>query len=202
MPEADFRRGYLNQRTSGGKPVIEPGLWPKLRNEDVKVGAVMTLGFDVTPDRAFASIAASGWADASGRTTIELIDHRPGVTWVVARIAELANRWRPLTIVCDKASPAGKLAPELETLGLPVMRTDTGQYAGACGAFFDAVVDAQLYHRGQAPLDAAVAAARKRPIGDTWAWARREGGDVSPLVAATLARYGLTYFGQGDFRIF
>jgi hypothetical protein len=201
LPEADFRRGYLNQRTVGGRPVIEPGAWPILRNDDVKVGAQLVLGFDTTPDRQFSSIGVAGWADSS-RTVVELIEHRPGAGWLVSRLAELAQRWQPLTIVCDRASPAGKLAPELQTLGLPVHVTDTGQYAGACGAFFDAVMDKELYHRGQPPLDAAVACARKRQIGDTWAWARREGGDVSPLVAVTLARHGLTMFGQGDFAIF
>jgi Phage Terminase len=201
LPEADFRRGYLNQRTVGGRPVIEPGAWPRLRNEDVKIGGVVVFGFDATPDRQYACIGAAGWADSS-RTVVELVEHRPGMSWVVARLAELAERWRPVTIVCDAASPAGKLAPELEMLGLPVTSTNTGQYAGACGAFYDAVVEQLLYHRGQAPLDAAVACARKRQIGDTWAWARREGGDVSPLVAVTLARYGLTSTAQGDFRIF
>jgi hypothetical protein len=201
LPEADFRRGYLNQRTSGGTPVIEPGLWPRLRNDDVKPGAVITLGFDVTPDRSFAAICAAGWAD-SERTVVELIEHRVGVGWIVGRLGELVQKWRPLLIVADKGGPAGKLAPELETLGLPIKTTDASTYAGACGSFYDAIVEQKLYHRGQAPLDSAVAAARKRPIGDTWAWARREGGDVSPLVAATLARYGLMSLGQGDFRIF
>jgi hypothetical protein len=201
LPEADFRRGYLNQRTSGGKPIIAPGLWPRLRNEDVKVGSVMSLGFDVTPDRSFASICAAGWADSTGRTVIELIEHRPGVAWLVGRLAELDSKWHPLTIVADKGGPAGKIAPELQTLGLPVTTTDTSTYAGACGAFFDAIVEQQLYHRGQAPLDNAIAAARRRPIGDTWAWARREGGDVSPLVAATLAQYGLVQHGVGEAQI-
>jgi hypothetical protein len=203
LPEADFRRSYLNQRTVGGKPVIEPGLWPRLRNDDIKITGVMALGIDATPDRSFASIAAAGWADSSERVALELIEHRPQMGWLVARLAELAQKWGPATIVLDRASPAGKIAKELETLGLPVTLTDTGAYAGACGAFFDAVLDGKVYHRGQPPLDAAVACARKRQIGDTWAWARREGGDVSPLVAVTLARYGLVSMGpQGDFRIF
>jgi Phage Terminase len=201
MPEADFRRGYLNQRTTGGKPVIEPGLWPKLRNPDVQIGGVMALGADATPDRGFASIVAAGWA-GKDQVVVELIDHRPGVGWVSSRLAELAAKWRPVLIVVDRGSPAGKLAPEMETMGLPVLSTDTGQYAGACGGFYDAVLDGRIYHRGQAPLDAAIGAARRRQIGDTWAWARREGGDVSPLVAATLARQGLVNVGQGDFRIF
>jgi hypothetical protein len=38
----------------------------------------------------------------------------------------------------------------------------------------------------------ALAGAQKRPLGDAWAWARRGAGvDISPLVAATLAKWGL-----------
>jgi hypothetical protein len=47
-------------------------------------------------------------------------------------------------------------------------------------------------------LNSAVAAARKRALGDAWAWARKVGGDVSPLVAVTLARWGLVKAGRGE----
>jgi len=201
LPEADFRRGYLNQRTVGGKPVIPAGHWPRLRNEDLPWGTTLVFGADITPDRGFGSIGVASWA-GTGRVLVEVIEHRPDAGWITQRLAELAQRWRPALVVVDRGSPAGKLAPELETLGLPVEVTDTGAYAGACGGFFDDVVDQKVYHRGQPLLDAAVAAARKRQIGDTWAWARREGGDVSPLVAVTLARYGLHKVGEGDFAIF
>jgi hypothetical protein len=40
-------------------------------------------------------------------------------------------------------------------------------------------------------LDAAIAGAAKRPLGDSWAWARRGlSVDISPLVAVSLARWG------------
>jgi hypothetical protein len=201
MPEADFRRGYLNQRVAGGKPIIEPGKWPRLRDDGNHIGSTVALGVDITPDRTFAAIGAAGYG-TDGRVAIELIDHRPGASWLVQRLSELDRRWSPTAIVIDKASPAGKLKDDLETLGLPVVVTDTGDYAGACGGFFDDVVDERLTHLGQAPLDAAVGAARKRQIGDDWAWARRQGGDVSPLVAVTLARFGLLSSPLGEPCIF
>jgi hypothetical protein len=40
-------------------------------------------------------------------------------------------------------------------------------------------------------LDAAVAGAQQRPLGDSWAWARKGlSVDICPLVALTLARWG------------
>jgi hypothetical protein len=190
LPEGDFRRGYLNQRVAGGKPIIEPGKWPKLRDDDARLGGTIALGVDITPDRTYGAIAAAGFT-SDNRIALEIIDHRPGASWVVGRLAELNERWAPVAVTVDRASPAGKLADDLETLGLPVVVTDTGDYAGACGAFYDDLLEGRISHLGQAPLDAAIGAARKRQIGDTWAWARRVGGDVSPLVAVTLARFGL-----------
>ena len=202
LPEADFRRGYLNQRTQGGTPVFYPGRWPGLRDDNLTIGTTVAFGADVTPDRTYGAIGAAGWSPDGELVVLELIEHKPGASWMVARLSQLAEKWQPLAIVVDKASPAGKMAPDLEMLGLPVEVTDAGGYAGACGAFYDDVLVARLRHRGQPPLDAAVAAARKRNIGDTWAWARRLGADVSPLVAVTLARHGLVINGVSDPRIF
>lgn len=37
----------------------------------------------------------------------------------------------------------------------------------------------------------AVTSATKRRVGEAWAWARRGNADISPLIAVTLARWGL-----------
>ena len=64
--------------------------------------------------------------------------------------------------------------------------------AAACGQFYDAVVAQELTHFDDAPLASALAGAQKRSLGDAWAWARRiPSVDISPLVAATLAKWGL-----------
>jgi hypothetical protein len=201
LPEPDFRRGYLNQRVAGGKPIIAPGQWPRLRDDDARIGSTLALGVDITPDRTYGAIAAAGYA-FDDRVALELIDHRPGAAWLVQRLAELNDKWQPIAVVIDRASPAGKLKDDLLTLGIPVVVTDVGEYAGACGGFYDAVLGGTVSHLGQPPLDAAIGAARRRQIGDDWAWARRVGGDVCPLVAVTLARYGLLSGPSADPHIF
>jgi hypothetical protein len=58
--------------------------------------------------------------------------------------------------------------------------------------FMDRVDDDGLRHLAQPELSIAVDAARRRKVGDAWAWHRRDTSqDISPLVAATLALYGL-----------
>jgi hypothetical protein len=50
-------------------------------------------------------------------------------------------------------------------------------------------VRAQVSHRGDYRLTDAVVGATKRQVGDAWAWKRRGHSDITPLVAATLARW-------------
>ena len=154
----------------------------------------------MTPDRAASSIGVAGWT-ATRRRHVEIVDHRPGTEWAVARLQALERRWKPLPVVVDPASPAGSLLVDLAAAGVPTETVNAREYGQGCGQFFDAVADGKVAHLDQPVLNLAVAAARKRALGDAWAWARKSGGDISPLVAVTLACYGLVRAGQGDAQI-
>jgi phage terminase large subunit-like protein len=196
----EFARAYLNRRTAGGRPVIDAGTWQACRDPRSTLSGTPCFAVDVTPDRAFACIGVAGWGP-DRRVHLEVVDHAPGTDWVTARVAELYKRWCPWPVVIDPASPAGSLLVDLASLGIKAETTGAREYAAACGQFYDAAIEAKLTHLDQPVLNAAVAAARKRVLGDAWAWARRVGGDVSPLVAVTLARYGLVKAGAGDWQI-
>jgi hypothetical protein len=146
---------------------------------------------DVTPDRSAAAIAVAG-ARLDGLGHVEVVDHRPGAGWVVGRLVELADRWHPCAVVVDDTGPAGSLIAPLEAAGLEVVKPSTRARAAADSGFYDAVTDSQtLRYRPHPALDAAVAGAAKRPLGDAWAWARRGlSTDICPLVAVSLARWG------------
>jgi hypothetical protein len=65
--------------------------------------------------------------------------------------------------------------------------------AHAAGDLFDAVAEATMRYVPRPALDAAVAGAAQRPLGDGWAWARKGlSVDICPLVALSLARWGHT----------
>jgi len=130
----------------------------------------------------------------------ELVDHRPGVGWVAGRVAELVERWRPAALVVDPAGPAGALTDDVRRelagrgLVVEIVEVSGRQYAQGCGHLFDAVCGdvPSFRHRGQDALGVAVDGASKRPLGDAWAWSRKSSTvDISPLVALTLARWGL-----------
>ncbi|GAA2929777.1 terminase [Streptomyces enissocaesilis] len=170
--------------------VIGEDAWRALGDGTSKPGDPVAFAVDTTPERSHSAICVAG--PSGDATHVEVVDHRPGTGWVVERMVELQEKWGPRAIVVDPGGPAGSLIPDLERAGLQIAQPKTREVAQACGQFYDAVSDQSLVHLDQAPLATALAGADKRPLGDAWAWARRGvSTDISPLVAVTLARWGL-----------
>jgi len=170
--------------------VIAEAAWRALA--DPKSEAVDPVAFaaDVTPERSHAAIAVAGLRpDGLGHG--EVVDHRPGIGWVVPRLLELHQRWKPCAVVVDPTGPAGSLIAPLEAAGLEVVKPSAREAAHAAGDVFDAVAEGTVRIVPRPALDAAVAGAQQRPLGDGWAWARKGlSVDICPLVALTLARWG------------
>lgn len=166
---------------------------PWARHCDPAQAAQGTVAFavDAAPDLAWASIGVS-----DGRC-VEIVENRPGGAWLPRRLAALVKRWQPATVVIDPHGPAAALVERIEAAKVTLRPVTTQEYRRACAVFLAAVTDdtdddsddaRQLWHRDQPVLDAAVAGATRRTIGDGWGWARRDTSiDISPLVVATLA---------------
>ena len=72
-----------------------------------------------------------------------------------------------------------------------VVTSSVREAGQAARQLFDAVAERTLRYVPRPALDAAVAGARQRTLGDAWAWSRRAVSvDISPLVAVTLAAWG------------
>ena len=143
----------------------------------------MALAADVTPERSHATVAVVG-RRGDGLEHVEVVDHRPGIGWVVGRLVEPHERWQPCAVVVDDTGPAGSLIAPLEEARLEVVRPASRARGAADGGFYDAVVERSLRYVPRPALDAAVAGAATRPLGDAWAWARKGlSTDITPLVA-------------------
>jgi hypothetical protein len=174
----------------GSAMVIDPEAWNALIDPQSRIDGGVCFAFDVTPDRAYASIAAAG-ARPDGLAHLEIVEHRRGTGWLVERLAGLAAAHPTLGVVCDGAGPAGSLVTDLEAHGVQVSTVSAGEHAQACGRLFDGVMQASFRHLGTPELTSAVRGAAKRQLGDAWAWSRKNSGvDISPLVAGTLALWG------------
>jgi hypothetical protein len=172
---ADFCRAYLNWwpgEIPNDWQVIEEAAWRALDDADSTAVDPVSFAADVTPERSHAAIAVAG-RRPDGLGHAEVVDHRPGTGWVAGRLVELANRWSPCAIVVDETGLAGSLVAPLEEAGLEVVRPTAKARAAADGGFYDAVAEQSLRYVPRPALDAAVAGAQQRPLGDAWAWARK-----------------------------
>lgn len=188
----DFRRAYLNQwvpkDVAGDWMVIPEAAWTLAKTARMPLADPVAIGVDVTPDRTWSAIAAAGRRD--GGRGVELVDHRPGTTWVPGRLRELVDRHRPCVVVTSDRA----LADAAEDADLEVYRAGAGDMASAANMLYDGIAGSapDVAHLGQAELGTAVAGATKRTVGDGWAWDRRSVSvDICPLVAASLALWGL-----------
>jgi hypothetical protein len=190
---AEFARAYLCRRP-------EPAASSPLDADEWIAGTVATLPLrdplvfaaDVSIDRTSAAIGAASALGDGGPVGVEVLDHRPGTSWVLPRLVELAARHHPVAVVIDGGGPIGAQLVAMERARLPLVVLNGPDVTRACGLFVDASRTGALRHLAQGPLDDAVAAAAKSHVGDRFRWARRNAiVDLSPLYAVTLAHHGV-----------
>lgn len=172
--------------------VIDLGVWASRADPDSTMTGPVFFTMDVAPDRSFASIGVAG-RRADGKAHIEVVDRRRGTSWVPDRAEELLQAHANLGIGCDASGPAASLLPAFSAKSIDVITISAQEHAQACGMLFDGVTqDDSIRHLGCDDLRDALRGAAKRPLGDAWAWSRKSSAvDISPLVACTLALWGL-----------
>lgn len=217
-PEDVFRMEVLCQflaRTTDG--VISSGAWDALAVAGSAAVGPLRFAVDSDQDQKWASIGFAG-RTANGGEHVEILDHRQGLGWIVPRL-KLARDRAALDgvvlrqVVLDPSTPAGSLIAGLVSEGFDVVRVKPRELAAASSSFLTATlgsdgvedrvrVNPTISHRGQESLDSAIDAARTRPLGDGWTWARKTSlVSVSPLRAVTLARWALLGSEGDDYNI-
>jgi hypothetical protein len=187
LPEGEFRRAFLNQQTEQDERAIPQNAWLACCNPKTAPVAPLTFAIDTALDRSASSIAV---CDTQGR--VELVENRAGTSWVVDRCLELVRRHKA-GLVVDGYSPAAALIDRLKNGGLDVTTYTLKDVGMACNVLYDAILDKQISVRSHTRLDEAVALAKRKPVGQTWLWARTNGdADLTPLYAMTLAYHNAT----------
>jgi hypothetical protein len=193
--------------------IFDMQVWADLRMiADAMPDGKIVLAIDINPERTWGTIGLAG--RINGEPFVEIVDHRPGVTWIVDRVVELAFKHRPAAVVVDEASPAGseiaKLKKRLKSLRrTKIVATSAADMAKACAQFFDAVTvskdeDGTIYYptlrwRCDSPaLTLAVQGARKRVLESTaFGWSRKNSDvNIAPLVVVTLALWAHEIYGN------
>jgi hypothetical protein len=196
MGDVEFARERLCLHDGGRlQAVIPADEWHGISDPKSRIAGSRVFAVDVPPDRSHAAIVAAGERE-DGRCHVELVDYRSGTSWVIARLSELSEKWGA-RVFLDPSAAAGGLMPDLMSAGVVPELFSGREMTQACGRFVDMVKDRRLAHYtghdDHKLLDVAVEAGRKRTVGEAWAWHRRDTSvDISPLVAATLAVFGVS----------
>jgi phage terminase large subunit-like protein len=187
-PEAFLveRLGVVASPDAVQSSVFPSGAWEACSDPRSKVSGPVRLALAVGPDLSWSAFAVAG-RRADGLAHVEVTEHAPGTGWVVASAkAATAALGVPLAVL--PKSPAAGLLEPLQRAGVPVVELSPATYAKACGLLQHAVVNAELRHINQPPLNAAVVGADVRPVGESWVWDQRAATvDITPLVAVTVA---------------
>ena len=166
---------------------IEWDRWRELVDNRSFMVDPVCLAFDVPPARDRVSIVAAGLRP-DGLVHFEVAEYRRGTSWAPDKIVEIMGKRGVHSVSYDPGSPAASLVRPLENLGVQLEKVGARDYAAACGHFHDLVGEGGVRHLGTDELATAVKNAATRPLGDSWAWSRKNSAaDISPLVAATLA---------------
>lgn len=201
MDRETFFREHLNVWADSAALVgIDAVTWAACRNDEITPLQQLCFALDITPERDRGALMVCGvhqLDDGATVTPIEVVEANSDIEFLIRRAAEVANQWSG-HIVIDRGSPAASAIPALEqatfddsTLTNRVRLIPFTELVRACGEFHDAAVHARISHRGDYRLTDAVLGATKRTVGDRWCWDRRGGTDITPLTAATLARWGV-----------
>lgn len=176
--------------------VIPAKTWGKLAGEGPPDGTPPNaIGVDASHDGVL--VAAGCWRiEESSHIELLAVDRWTDDERAADWIAERAGK--RITVVIDSVSPAARLIPLLKTRKCKVHAGSPGDMAKACGGIYAAATAApeqRLSHGGEGSelVSAALAGAKKRPIGQAggWGWDRRDPEtNIAPLVAVTLAHFG------------
>jgi len=193
-PESFLREGLGIWDDDEVDSTIPQGTWRSLALPATsQIVSSVVFAVDVSPDRRHASIAVAGATD-EGRLQVEVVADGDGTTWAPGTLAELVLQWDPLAVVIDRASAASSLQASLVAEGIEPTMTGSPEMGQTCGGFYDDAMGGVLAHLDDPVLNDALMDADTRRLGDAWAWNRRGRGQITPLVAVTLAHYGFTKF--------
>lgn len=179
--------------------VFDMDSWDAMGNATPELaGGPIALAIDMSTCRQWVTIAAATRL-ADDRIHLEVGYHAAPGRAVIDKIVDLVERWDPCAVVMNHSSPITSILPDLRTAGengIEPEITTSSQMASACGGFYDDAVSGRLSHTGSAELRDAVEGVQKREMrGGAFGWDYLSPVVISPLQAATLARWGLLTFG-------
>lgn len=175
--------------TRAATAAFGPGNWEACAAAEVSGLALGALG--VAADRDLGRYAVLGAALDGDVVQVKPLFSGPNRADAVAFVVDMHEK-HDAPVAIDGRGPAAVLIQELEQCGVVVTTLKTPDVLDACAGISTAVPEQRLRHADYPELNSAVANAKKRDVGDRWAWGRKGDDTVAQLEAATFAHWLLT----------
>ena len=188
----EFARAYGNRRIGSKDRLIPAEAWNRVQDSKnlIPESARVCFAAAVDIDRTEAVIAAAYFDKENETAYAEIVERRPGLTWVAKRLIHLSEMHANDGVIVDNYGPAATIYDELTRLKFKTVDLNARDVTTACQSFFDMVISTPpgIRIKPSSLLDAAVDIVVRRQIGDGWAWGRRQSvGSIAALEAVTLA---------------
>lgn len=194
MKPHEFARAYANQRTQTRVAVftaeeLEAVLTDRL---EIDPSSQVAFGAAVSWDRSRAVIAAAGHA-ADGTPVCEIVDARPGTSWLHEVIPALIDRHNPLAFLVDPRSPASTIANDpamVDLLRLPTSQ----QIAAGTAAMIDHIHHGTMRIRPDQEVSTSFDNLVLKTVGELGSFLDRKtsAGSIAAVEAVMLALTGIT----------
>lgn len=200
---AQERNGmWLPKERSADDNAIDPQVWARHAAAPAVPGDIV-LAMHVNARRTHGTIV---WVGKFGDVwRVGIADHKPGVDWMLERMATLVGKYAPVAVTVD-ARGEGQVA-ELKKIGVELPKDNERPKRGQLilpkmddvATAFSLLVDAangplpsKIQHHNEPPLNAAIAVPM-RPLGRGGTFDHKVGVEVGPACAAGL---GMWAYGQ------
>lgn len=195
LTPSEFARAYGNRRTKVSNALFRSAdIDAATTNDDLDPGDVH-LGVAVSWTHDITAIVAAGTID--GVPAAEVIETRPGQSWAIDVVKDIAKTHHPASIRIDSHGPSGHLAEELiAELGEDAVTLATiDDLIQSTDYMMTALPEGRLKLRAAPEFPAELAGAALRTIGDKGRVIdrKRSRGSIATIEAALLALRGVRH---------
>lgn len=191
MEPAEIVRAFGN-RTTQALVTLFPSDWVERAWTVIQPPPRFVLAVDVNDEPAGATVSTSHLTD-DGRVAVRVVQWRYGTPrWIPELVERMVDERDVEAIVYDAGGPARELKPDLEAIAesrlVPLIDRKPRDFAADCARFYDALREGRVAIEKTEELEASIAAAQRKTLGDMWVISRRMmNQDASLLISVILA---------------
>lgn len=209
MTRPDFGRERCGVQTyprrDGMSWVIPKEAWDRAEDVDSQPApdTPLHLVLEADPELERGTISVAG-RRVDEAMHLEVVQHDPGVVWMIERTKELRDRWGA-TVWLDPKGPLGFMTGDLDDAEIKYKTFEAGDLVASASWIYTAAnpppnpddpgerPPPTVRHRGAPVLTNALAAAQTRKLLDRWTWRRAvaTGANQGPVVGCSLAGWAV-----------